>query len=98
MLGFSIMQTKNFQMSKLDLEKGEGPEIKLPTFIESWRKQGSYKKTSTSALSTTLKPLTVWIMTYCGGFLKRWEYQTTLHVSWETCMPVKKQQLEPYLE
>ena len=24
----------------------------------------------------------------------RWEYQTTLPVSWETCMQVKKQQLE----
>ena len=27
-------------------------------------------------------------------FLKRWEYQTTLPVSWETCTWVKKQQLE----
>ena len=32
--------------------------------------------------------------TNCGKFLKRWEYQTTLPVSWETCMQVKKQQLE----
>ena len=32
MLGFSIMQTKNFLMSKLGLEKEEEPEIKLPTF------------------------------------------------------------------
>ena len=39
-----------------------------------------------------LKFLTVWITT--GKFLKRWEYQTTLPVSWETCMQVKKQQLE----
>ena len=30
--------------------------------------------------------------------LNRWEYQTTLPVSWETCMQVKKQQLEPYME
>ena len=35
MLGFSIMQTKNFQMSKLGLEKDEEPEIKLPTFAGS---------------------------------------------------------------
>ena len=41
-----------------------------------------------------LKPLTMWITTYCGKFLKRWEYQTTLPVSWETCKQVKKQQLE----
>ena len=41
-----------------------------------------------------LKPLTVWIITNCGKFLKKWEYQTTLPASWETCMQVKKQQLE----
>ena len=41
-----------------------------------------------------LKPLTVWIKTNCGKFLKRREYQTTLPASWETCMQVKKQQLE----
>ena len=34
----------------------------------------------------------------CGKFEKRWEYQTTLHSSWETCMQVKKQQLEPDME
>ena len=34
------------------------------------------KKTSTSALLTMPKPLTVWIKTNCGKFLKRWEYQT----------------------
>ena len=47
---------------------------------------------------TTLKPLTVWITINCGKFLERWEYQTTLPVSWETCMQVKKQQLEPDME
>ena len=30
--------------------------------------------------------------------LKRWEYQTTLTASWETCMQVKKQQLELGME
>ena len=41
-----------------------------------------------------LKPLTVWITTNCGKFLKRWEYQTTLPASSKTCVQVKKQQLE----
>ena len=50
-------------------------------------------RTSTSASLTTLKPLTVWITTNCGKCLKRWEYQTTLRVSWEACMQVKKQRL-----
>ena len=36
--------------------------------------------------------------TDCGKFFKRWEYHTTLPVSWETCMQVKKQQLEPDME
>ena len=44
------------------------------------------------------KPLTVWITINCGKFLKRWEYQTTLPASWEICMQVKKQQLEPNIE
>ena len=34
----------------------------------------------------------------CGKFLKRWEYQTTWPTSWEICMQVKKQQLEPDME
>ena len=53
----------NFQMVKLDLEKAEEPEIKLPTYTESSKKQESSRKTSTSALLTMPKPLTVWITT-----------------------------------
>ena len=34
----------------------------------------------------------------CVKFLKRWEYQITLLVSWETCRQVKKQQLELDME
>jgi len=41
-----------------------------------------------------LKPLNVWIITNCGKFLKRWEYQTTLPASCETCVKLKKKQLE----
>ena len=55
-------------------------------------------KKSTSASLTILKLLTVWITTNCGKFLKRWEYQTTLPASCETCMQVKKQQLVPDME
>ena len=51
----------NFQMFKLDLEKVEEPEIKLPTSVGSSKKQESSRKTS--ALLTMPKPLTVWITT-----------------------------------
>ena len=53
----------NFQMFKLDLEKAEEPEIKLPTSAGSWKKQESSRKTFISALLTMPKPLTVWITT-----------------------------------
>ena len=47
---------------------------------------------------TMLKPLTVWITTNWGIFLKRWEYQTTLPASWKICMQDTKQQLELHME
>ena len=95
--GFSRRWTVNFQLFKLDLEKAEEPEIKLPTSAGSSKKQESSRKTSISALLTMPKPLTVWITRNCGKFWKRWEYQTTWPASWETCMQVRKQQLELYM-
>ena len=50
-------------MFKLDLENAEEPKIKLPTSIESLKKQESSRKTSASALLTLPKPLNVWITT-----------------------------------
>ena len=84
-------------MFKLDLEKAQEPEIKLPTSTGSLRKQESSRKTATSALLTMSKPLTVWITT-CGKFFMKWEYQSTLPVSWEICMQVRKQQFELDME
>ena len=48
-------------MYKLDTGKAEKSELKLPTSIGSEKKKGNFKKTSTSALLTTPKPLIVWI-------------------------------------
>ena len=93
-----LQQLMNFQMFKLDLEKAEEQEIKWPTSAGSYKKQKNFRKTSTSALLTMPKPLTVCITINRGKFFKRWEYQTTLSASWETCMEVKKQQLEPDME
>ena len=76
--------------------KGEEPEIKLPISAGSLKKQEHSRETS--ALLTMPKLLTVWITTNYGKFFKRWEYQTTWPASWEICMQVKKQQLEPDME
>ena len=91
---FNSMWTMNFQMFKLDLEKSEKPETKLPTSVGLLKKKESSRKTSISALLTMPEPLTVWITTNCGKFLKRWEYHTIWPASWEICMWVRKQQLE----
>ena len=103
-LMLKILQTRlqqyvnhEFADVRLDLEKAEALEIKLPTSAGS-KKQKSSRKTSTSPLLTMPKPLTVWITTNCGKFFKRWEYQTTLLASQKICMQVKKQQLEPDME
>ena len=56
-------------MFKLSFEKAEEPEIKLPTYVRSKKKQEKSKKASTSTSLTILKSLTVWITTNCRIFL-----------------------------
>ena len=61
-------------------------------------KQESSRKYISFFFIDYTKALTVWIMTNCGKFFKRWEYQTTWPASWEICMQVKKKQLELDME
>ena len=68
-------------MYKLGLENAVESEIKLPTFVRSWRNQGNSRNTSTFASLTMLKSLTAWITANCGKFLERLEYQIMLSVS-----------------
>ena len=58
-----VTRHKKFQMYKLSLEKAEESAIKFPTLFGSWRKPGNSRKTSASL--TTLKLVTVWIITNC---------------------------------
>ena len=74
--------------------KGRGNRDQIVNIHWIIEKQESSRETSTSALLTMPKPLTLWITTNCGKFLKRWEYQTTWPASWEICMQVRKEQLE----
>ena len=74
--------------------KGRGTRNQIANVCWNIEKQDSSRKISAFALLTKPKPLTVWTTTNCGKFFKRWEYQTTWPASWETCMQVKKQQLE----
>ena len=65
-----LQQYMNHEFSDVQAEfrKGRGTRIKLTASIRSLKKQGSSRKTSTSALLTMPKPLTIWITTNCGKF------------------------------
>ena len=82
---------------QVGFRKGRETRDQTANICSITEKPENFRKISTSASLTTLKPLTVWITTNCGKFLKRWEYYNTLPVSWETCMGVKNQQLESYM-
>ena len=76
----------NFQMFKLDLEKAEEPEIKLPTSAGSSKKQREFQKNIYFCFTDYAKAFD------CVEHNKI--YQTTWPASWEICMQVRKQQLE----
>ena len=77
--------------------KGRGTRDQIANICRIIEKAREFQKNISVSL-TMLKPLTVWIMTNCGKFLERCEYQTILPVSWETCMWVKRQELELCME
>ena len=87
----------NFQMFKLDLEKAEEPEIKLPTSAGSWKKQ-EFQKNIYFCFIDYAKAFDCVDHNKLWKIWKRWENQTTWPASWETCMQVRKQQLELDME
>ena len=84
------MWTKNFQMYKLDLEKAEESEFKLPTEFQ--------KNIYVCFTDYEAKALDCVDHNKLWRIWKRWEYQTTWPASWEIGMQVKKQQLELHME
>ena len=78
--------------------KGRGTRDQIANIFRIIEKAREFQKTFTSISSTMPKPLTVWIVIHCEKLLKRWEFQTILPVTGETCMLVKKQQLNPCME
>ena len=95
---FNSTWTENFQMYKLDFEKAQEPQTKLSTYNWIIEKARGFMKNIYLCSLTALKPFTVWTTTNCRKVLKRWEYQSTLPVSWETGMQIEKQQLDPDME
>ena len=95
-----LQQYVNSELSDVQagFRKGRRTRDQIANICWIIKRQESSRKTSTSALLTMPKPLTVWITINCGKTWKRWEYQTTWPASWETYMQVRKQQLELDLE
>ena len=81
-----------------EFRKGRGTIDQISHIHWIIAKAREFHKNFTSAALTMVKLFTVWITTKCGKFLIRWKYQNTLPASWETCMQVKKQQLEPDMD
>ena len=95
-----LQQYVNYELPYVQagFRKSRGTRNKIANIHWMIEKHESSRKTSTSALLTIPKPLTVWITTKYGKFLKTWKYQTTWPASLEICMQVRKQQLEPDME
>ena len=95
-----LQQYMNWELPDVQagFRKGSRTRDQIANVHWMTKKQENSRKTSISASLTMLEPLTVWITTKCGKFLKRWEYQTTWPASWETCMQIKEQQLELNME
>ena len=87
------MGTVNFQMFKLDLEKAEESEIKLPT---CWiiKKAREFQKNIYFCFIDYVKAFDCVDHNKLWKILKEMGIQTTWPASWEICMQVKKQQLE----
>ena len=80
------MWTENFQMFNLDLEKAEEPEIKLPSSFGTYKKIREFHKNIYFFFIDCTKAFDCVDHNILWKFLKKWEYQTTLPASWDTCM------------
>ena len=83
-----FQQYVNYELPDVQagFRKGRGTRDQIANICWIIKKAREFQETSTFALLTMPKPLTVWITTNCGKFFKRCESQTTWPASWEICM------------
>ena len=85
-------------MFKLDLEKAEEPDIKLPTPAGSSKKQGEFQKNIYFCFIDYVKAFDCVNHNKIGKFFKRWEYQSTWPASSKIFTQARKQLLEIDME
>ena len=78
--------------------KGRGTRDQIANIRWIMEKASEFQKNIYFSFIDYAIALTVWITINCGKFWKTREYQTTWPASWETCMQVRKQQLELDME
>ena len=94
-----LQQYKNWELPDVEagFRKGRGTGDQIANISWLIEKAREFQKNIYFCFIDYAKPF-MWITINCGIFLKRRKYQTTLPASWEICMQVKKQQLEPDME
>ena len=78
--------------------KGRGTRYQIANICLIIKKAREFQENICLCFIGNVKDFDVWNITTCGKFWKRWEYQTTWPASWETCMQVRKEQLELDME
>ena len=89
---------REFSDVQAGFRKGRGTRDQIANICWIIEKAKEFQENIYFCFIDMPKPLTVWITMNCGKFWKRWEYQTTWPASWETCVQVRKQQLELDME
>ena len=94
-----LQQYMNWKLSDVQAEFRKGRRIRDQIANKHWiiEKAREFQKKHLLLLHWLCESLCV-DPKNCGKFLKRWEYQTILPASWETCMQAKEQQLELDME
>ena len=92
-----LQQDVNCELPDIEagFRKGRGTRDQIANICWIIKKAWEFQKNTYFCFIDYTKALTMWITTTCGKFFTRWEYQTTWPASWEICIQVKKQQLEP---
>ena len=96
-----LQQYVNWELpdAQAEFRKGRGTRDQIVNICWIIKKKQEHSRKISSLVSlTALRALILWVTTSFGKYLKRWKFQTTLPASWETCMQVKKQQLELDME
>ena len=97
---FSLFDTVSHELPDVQVgfRKGRGTRDQIANIWWIIEKAKVFQKNIYFSFIDYAKVLILWIIVNCGKFWKEWAYLTTWPASWETCMQVRKQQLQLDME